>query len=85
MTRWEILKKAKEVLEGKCGDGRERRWFLGENYKPVQRVVDAILDGDDYISKEIEKRQEEIRRLEEERKREEIEMRKRLARERALK
>ena len=68
MTRWEILKKAKEVLEGKCGDGRERRWVLGENYKPIQRVVNAILEGEDYISKEIEKRQQEIRRLEKERK-----------------
>ena len=70
MTRWEILEKAKEVLEGKCGNGRERQWHLGANYKPVQKVVDAILDGEDYISKEIEKRKEEIRRLEEERKRE---------------
>lgn len=73
MTRWEILEKAREVLEGKCGDGNERRCVLGENYKPVQRVVNAILDGEDYISKEIEKRQEEIRRLEKERKREEQE------------
>ena len=73
MTRWEILEKAKEVLEGKCGNGRERRLILGESYKPVQKVVDAILDGEDYISKEIEKRQEEIRRLEEKRKREEVE------------
>lgn len=71
MTRWEILEKAKEILEGKCGEGRDRRWILGENYKPVQRVVNAILDGEDYISKEIEKHQEEIRRLEKERKREE--------------
>lgn len=64
MTRWEILKKAKEVLEGKYGNGSLRECMLGENYKPVQEVVGAILDGEDYISKEIEKRQEEIRRLE---------------------
>ena len=70
MTRWEILEKAKEVLEGKCGNGRERQWRLGANYKPVQKVVDAILDGEDYISKEIEKHKEEIRRLEEERSKE---------------
>lgn len=70
MTRWEILEKAREVLEGKCGNGREREWYLGANYKPVQKVVDAILDGEDYISKEIEKHKEEIRRLEEERKQE---------------
>ena len=67
MTRWELLEKAREVLEGKCGNGRERACYLDADYKPVQKVVDAILDGEDHISKEIEKRQEEIRRLEKER------------------
>lgn len=70
MTRWEILRRAEEVLKGEYGSGRERELCLGADYKPVQKVVDAILKGEDYISKEIEKRQEEIRRLEEERKRE---------------
>lgn len=64
MTRWEILEKAKEVLEGKYGNGVLREVMLEENYKPVQRVVDAIIKGEDHISKEIEKHKEEIRRLE---------------------
>lgn len=67
MTRWEILRRAEEVLKGEHGNGREREFYLGADYKPVQKVVDAILDGEDYISKEIEKHQEEIRRLEKER------------------
>lgn len=71
MTRWEILEKAKEVLEGKYGNANLREWRLGENYKPVQKVVDAIIEGEDHISKEIEKRKEEIRKLELIRKKEE--------------
>lgn len=71
MTRWEILEKAKEVLEGKHGDGDFREWKLGENYKPVQKVVDAIIEGEDHISKEIEKHKAEIRKLELSRKKEE--------------
>lgn len=71
MTRWEILEKAKEVLEGKYGDGDFREWRLKENYKPVQKVVDAIIAGEDHVSKEIEKHKEEIRKLESKRKKEE--------------
>lgn len=67
MTRWEILRRAEEALKGEYGNGRERAYCLGVDYKPVQKVVDAILDGEDHISKEIEKHQEEIRRLEKER------------------
>lgn len=71
MTRWEILEKAKEVLEGKYGNADYRRLRFGENYKPVQKVVDAIIEGEDHISKEIEKHKEEIRKLELEKKKEE--------------
>lgn len=55
MTRWEIIEKAKEVLEGKYGNGDIRRIRLKENYRPVQAVVNAILKNEDYKSKEIEK------------------------------
>ena len=71
MTRWEILEKAKEVLEGKYGNGDIREWNLRGNYRPVQKVVDAILEGEDHLSEEIEKHKEEIRRLESIRKKEE--------------
>lgn len=71
MTRWEILEKAKEVLEGKHGNGDYREWVLGESYKPVQKVVDAIIEGEDHLSKEIEMHKEEIRKLEAMRKKEE--------------
>ena len=70
MTRWEILEKAKEVLEGKYGNADYRRLRLGENYKPIQKVVDAIIEEEDHISKEIEKHKEEIRKLELEKKKE---------------
>lgn len=70
MTRWEILDKAKEVLEGKHGNASIRKLSLGAEYKAVQRVVDAIIEGEDYISKEIEKHKEEIRKLEKEKARE---------------
>lgn len=70
MTRWEILEKAKEVLEGEHGDGDFRKWKLKEDYKPIQKVVDAIIEGEDHISKEIEKHKEEIRKLESIRKKE---------------
>lgn len=73
MTRWEILEKAKEVLEGKYGNGVLREIMLEEDYKPVQRVVDAIIKGEDHISKEIEKHKEELRKLEAIRKKEEKE------------
>ena len=66
MTRWELLKKAKEVLEGKHGNGDIRRMRLKEDYRPVQAVVNVILDNEDYKSKEIEKHKEAIRKLEEE-------------------
>lgn len=66
MTRWELLKKAREVLEGKYGNGDIRQVRLKENYRPVQAVVNAILDNEDYKSKEIEKHKEAIRKLEEE-------------------
>lgn len=71
MTRWEILDKAKEVLEGKHGNASIRKLSLGTEYKAVQRVVDAIIEGEDYISKEIEKHKEEIRKLEKDKAREE--------------
>lgn len=45
MTRWEILEKAKGVLEGKYGNGCLREFALKESYKPVQRVVDVILEA----------------------------------------
>ena len=60
MTRWEILEKTREVFEGKC--------LPYETYKQVREVVDAIVELEDPISKEIEKHKEEIRRLEEIRK-----------------
>lgn len=66
MTRWEILEKAREVLEGKHGNGDIRRIRLKKDYRPVQAVVDAILKNEDYKSKEIEKHKEAIRKLEEE-------------------
>lgn len=66
MTRWEILEKAKEVLEGKYGNGNIRRIKLKEDYLPVQTVVNTILKNEDYKSKEIEKYKEAIRKLEEE-------------------
>lgn len=66
MTRWEILEKAKEVLEGKYGNGDIRRIRLKGDYLPVQAVVDAILKNEDHKSKEIEKHKEAIRKLEEE-------------------
>jgi hypothetical protein len=71
MTRWEILEKAKEVLEGKYGNGSLREVMLARDYKPIQKVVDAILEGEDHISKEIEKHKEEIRKLELEKREEE--------------
>lgn len=66
MTRWEILEKSKEVLEGKYGNGDVRRIRLKEDYCPVQAVVNVILKNEDHKSKEIEKHKEAIRKLEEE-------------------
>ena len=60
MTRWEILEKAREVFEGKS--------LSYGTYEQVREIVDAIVELEDPISKEIEKRKEEIRRLEEIRK-----------------
>ena len=57
MTRWEILEKTREVLEGKC--------IPYETYKQIRVIVDSIVELEDPISKEIEKHKEEIRKLEE--------------------
>ena len=56
MTRWEILEKTREVLEGKC--------IPYETYKKIRVIVDSIVELEDPISKEIEKHKEEIRKLE---------------------
>lgn len=63
MTRWEILDKVHGVLSGKYGNGDLRRLRLGVDYKPVQKVVDLILQEEDHISKEIEEHEEAIRKL----------------------
>ncbi len=63
MTRWEILEKTREVLEGKC--------IPYETYKQIRGIVDSTIELEDPISKEIENHQEEIRKLEEIRKKEE--------------
>ena len=65
MTRWEILEKTREVLEGKC--------IPYETYKQIRVIVDSIVELEDPISKEIEKHKEEIRKLEEIRKKKEEE------------
>ena len=41
MTRWELLKEAEAVLKGEYGNGKNRYWTLGADYKPVQNVVNA--------------------------------------------
>lgn len=56
MTRWEILEKVKEVLEGKV--------ISYDIYRQVRDIIDAIVEREDPISKEIEKHKEEIRKLE---------------------
>lgn len=63
MTRWEILEKTREVLEGKC--------IPYETFKQIRVIVDSIVELEDPISKEIENHKEEIRKLEEIRKNEE--------------
>ena len=63
MTRWEILEKTREVLEGKC--------IPYETFKQIRGIVDSIIELEDPISKEIENHKEEIRKLEEIKKKEE--------------
>lgn len=63
MTRWEILEKTREVLEGKC--------IPYETYKQIRGIADSIIELEDPISKEIENHKEEIRKLEEMRREEE--------------
>ena len=69
MTRWEILEKTREVLEGKC--------IPYETYKQIRVIVDSIVELEDPISKGIEKHKEEIRKLEAMRREEEQAMRER--------
>lgn len=65
MTRWEILEKVKEVLEGKV--------ISYDVYRQIREIIDAIVNLEDPISKEIEKHKEEIRKLELKRKEEKCE------------
>lgn len=63
MTRFELAKAALGVLQGKYGNGPERKARLGVDYAAVQAVVDCILKFEDNISKEIAKKEEELRKL----------------------
>lgn len=56
MTRFELLEKVREVLEG--------RVVSYDIYRQIRGIVDAIIELEDPISKEIEKHKEEIRKLE---------------------
>lgn len=63
MTRFELAEAALGVLHGKYGNGPERQARLGVDYIAVQSVVDCILKFEDNISKEIAKKEEELRKL----------------------
>lgn len=63
MTRFELAEAALKVLKGKYGNGLERQAELGGDYTAVQAVVDCILKFEDNISKEIAKKEEELRQL----------------------
>lgn len=63
MTRFELAEAALKVLRGEYGNGEERKAMLGGDYTAVQAVVDCILKFEDNISKEIAKKQEELRQL----------------------
>ena len=63
MTRFELAEAAMRVLQGKYGNGQERKARLGADYTAVQAVVDCILKFEDNISKEIATKEEELRQL----------------------
>jgi hypothetical protein len=63
MTRFELADAALGVLQGKYGNGPERKARLGVDYSAVQAVVDCILKFEDNISKEIAKKEEELSKL----------------------
>lgn len=63
MTRFELAEAALKVLKGKYGNGIERQAELGGDYTAVQAIVDCILKFEDNISKEIAKKEEELRQL----------------------
>lgn len=63
MTRFELAEAAYDVLQGKYGNGPERKARLGVDYAAVQAVVDCILKLEDNLSKEIAKKEEELRKL----------------------
>ena len=59
MTRWELIKLAIEVLQGKYGNGREREQRL-PNYEAVQEIVNCILKWESKESYETECSKENI-------------------------
>ena len=61
MSRWELLKLAKQTMEGKFGNGEKRRALLGGRYKAVQSVVDCILKLEDEDSYRAEKMRDKVR------------------------
>lgn len=61
MSRWELLKLAKQTMEGKFGNGEKRRALLGGRYKAVQSVVDYILKLEDKESFEAERMEDRVR------------------------
>lgn len=63
MTRFELAEAALKVLKGEYGNGIERQAELGGDYTAVQAIVDCILKFEDHISKEIAKKEEELRQL----------------------
>ena len=60
MTRWELIKLAIETLQGKWGNGEERKQRLPA-YEAVQEIVNCILKWESKESYETECSKENIR------------------------
>ena len=60
MTRWELIKLAIETLQGKYGNGDERKQRLPA-YEAVQEIVNCILKWESKESYETECSKENIR------------------------
>lgn len=61
MSRWELLKLAKQTMEGKFGNGEKRRALLGGRYDAVQSIVDYILKLEDKRYRKAEEMEDRVR------------------------
>lgn len=65
LSETDIENLAKEVIQGKFGNGQERKDFLGENYAEIQKRVNELMNGPAGSEKVSDITEESVKKVEE--------------------